>query len=177
MRITKDYVFNSATNYPLFRLDSSAAAGSLSSSSLVTVVRTANGLPLGNVRYHSLDDSRIDLSINGRETKLKNDGFSTTRWVFKPVAFPGVKWCWTKAKSGGLRLTDAKDGRKTIATLTGDVLVVDPIGLDEGIVDEVVLASVAIKEFRRRKGKEDQEAVESLDAIGNIAGALAGGGA
>ena len=177
MRITKTQVLNSQTNYPMFRINVSASASSLSSSSLVTVVRTATGLPLGTVRYHSLDDERIDLTIGGCETKMRRDGFSRERWAVKPIAFPDMKWWWIKAKPGGLNLMDAKDGGQTVAVLTGDTVIVEPIGLSEAAVDEVVLASVAIVEFGRRKGEEDQAAIESLDVIGNIVGAIGGGGA
>ena len=161
----------------LFRINLSTAPGSMSSKSLVTVVRTTTRLPLGTVRFHSMDEEVIDLTINGRGTKLKDDVMFGFRWYFKPTSFPRIKWWWTKGKANGLRLADDKEGGQTIATLTGDVLVVEPIGLSEPAVDEVVLAAVAIWEQRRRKDKDNDQAVEGLDAIGQIAGAIGGGGA
>ena len=176
MRIAKEKFINLQTQVPLFRIDVSSAAGSLSSKSLLTVVRTATGVPTGTVRFHSMSDDEIDLSVNGRDTRLKKDGTFNFRWYFKPTVFPGVKWWWTKSKFGGLQLTEDKGGGKRIASLTGDVLVVEHMGLTEMAVDEVVLATVAIWKTKKRES-DDEDAVEGLEAIGNIASLVGGGGA
>ena len=130
-------------------------------------------MPLGSIHFHSME-SGVDISMEGGETKLKSDGSLHWRWAFHPTSFPNVKWYWTEAKGGDLRLADDKDKDKgqTIAIVSGNVLMIEQIGLNERAIDEVVLATVAIKEKRRR----DKRGAEYADAFGQVAGAVGGGG-
>lgn len=120
-------------------------------------------------------ESGIDLALDGGQTKLKSDGTMHWRWAFQPTTFPNIKWWFRETKGGDLRLADDKDkdGGQTIAIVSGNVLMIEQIGLNERAIDEVVLATVAIKEKRRR----DKRTGEAADGIGQVIGAFGGGGA
>ncbi|KAK3726098.1 hypothetical protein LTR37_000246 [Vermiconidia calcicola] len=66
-------VRNAQSSIPIFTIDKSVAPGSFSRGSLVTLIRANSGLPLGTIRFRSLEE-HIELTVNGRQTRMKEDG-------------------------------------------------------------------------------------------------------
>jgi hypothetical protein len=161
-------VRSSTTNAPLFAVTRSAAPGSLSSKSLITLTRVATGAPLGTVRFRSSSDS-IELTVNGAITKMKNDTVMHTKLSFQPTTFSHARWYWKQGKEG-VTLTDGKDGGLTLAKINGSTLVVENLGLPEAAVDEIVLSAVAMLAKIKKLGKE----AEAAEGVGEVISALAG---
>ncbi|KAL9112639.1 MAG: hypothetical protein Q9227_003210 [Pyrenula ochraceoflavens] len=174
LRIGQEQVFNSQTNFLLFTIDRSKAHGSFSDDSLLTVVRTANGLPVGTARYHTLNEDKIDITSNGRCTVVKHDPYHKSRFSYTPTFAPGTTWWWDRPPAGGqggLRLTDAKKGvGRPIASLAGGILVSEPIGLTEMAMDEILMTAITVQEWRRRKGEEDAQTIEAFSTAMEVAG-------
>ncbi|KAK5165706.1 uncharacterized protein LTR77_008629 [Saxophila tyrrhenica] len=167
--IDKEEVRSSQTNTPLFHITLSAAPGSWSSKSLVTLTRASTGLPLGSIRIRSSTEV-IELEVNGGATTMKEDSmWASFRWYIHPVVYPGAKWVWSESK-GGFRLTDGDKNGRLLATVEGKTLVCENVGLPEAAVDEVVLSAVAVLIKKKRLGKER----EAVEGFGELAGALAG---
>jgi hypothetical protein len=163
-----DKEIKSSQGGTVFHVARSAAPGSMSSKSLITLSRVS-GQPVGNVRFHS-STSSIDMNINGSFTKLKDDTTMSFQWYFHPTGFPDKKWYW-KEKSGSFKLTDGKGSDIVLANLNGGTLIVENIGLPEPAVDEIVLSAVAVLAKKKKLGKEEAAA----EGIGEVIGALAGG--
>ncbi|KAK3690746.1 hypothetical protein LTR37_019012 [Vermiconidia calcicola] len=66
-------VRNAQSSIPIFTIDKAVAPGSFSRGSLVTLIRVTSGLPLGTIRFRSLEE-HIELTVNGRHIRMKEDG-------------------------------------------------------------------------------------------------------
>lgn len=135
----------------------------------MTLVRINTGLPLGSIRFKSMESS-LELSIGDRKFKIKEHGLISFRYYFNPTFAPESKWWWNENDDEALKLTDGKKGA-TIATINSNMLIIEQtLGLTEAAIDEVVLTAVAMAEKRRRRKKHDAEG----GGIGEIVGAITG---
>lgn len=167
--ITETDVRSSQTQRPIFRIDKSAAPGSKSKKSLLTLGRSDTGVILGTVRFRSME-SYMELSVNSQTAKIKEDGLISFRYYFQPTFASDSKWYWADNDDGGLKLSDGKKG-STIASVNSNILVVEQSnGLTEAAVDEIVLTAVAMMEKKRRRKKSDK----LEEGIGEIVGAVTG---
>ena len=143
-------------NAHLPSIDKSGAPGSASKNSLLTLIRVKTGLPLGTVRFKSMESS-LELSIKDKTFKIKEDGVISFRLNFNPTFAQESKWWWSENDDEGLKLMDGKKGA-TNATINSNMLMVEQtMGLTEAAIDEVVLTAVAMAERRRRRKKHDAE--------------------
>ena len=118
---------------------------------------------MGTVHFASLSES-IEITVNGRGTKLKEAGLISFRYCFHPTFDPGLEWYWSE-KKGDLRLTDGKDG-PTIATISRNLLACEQgLGLTEAIVDEIVVSAVAAVRKSGKKKEDGEVAGEILSAV------------
>lgn len=116
---------------------------------------------MGTIRFSSLSES-VEITVNGRAAKLKEDGHLHFRYAFHPTFDPGLQWFWSE-KKGDIKLRDGKDG-PLIATISGNMLACEQgLGLTAASIDEIVVTGIAVL---KKYGKM-QEAIE-------IAGAVAG---
>lgn len=166
MMISSKEVRSAQTNMPLFEIHKTSEPWSLSSKSVLTLVRPGSRQLFGTIRYHSKLSESIEITVNGRITKLKEDGTFNFRYYFHPNFDQGLQWFWSE-KKGDLRLTDGKDG-PIIATISGNLLAIEQgLGLTSEIVDEIVVSAVAAL---KKNGKIKEEG----EVVGEIASALLG---
>lgn len=167
MRFQKTEILHSVTNQPIFTVSASKSSLSGKKSHFI-LYRHWIGAPLGSFRLSSLDPSNIALDVNGVPNKLKDDSMlSGSTWSFHPLSFPGKKWIW-KRKDEKFTLVDQSG--VVVATVVEGNLAVEPLGLGEGAVDEVVVSGYAMWQRRRREKGE----VEEAEAVGEVISAIAG---
>ena len=167
MRFEPKTILNATTSQPIFttQIEKSTFSGSKKG---YTLLQHHTGLPIAHIRFSTMDSHNIALTIHGAPNKITEDGkWVHFRWCFTPVAFPGKVWWWTEKKR---RFELRDEGDVVIARIEGDVLLVENVGLSERAVDEVVASAFAMW-LQKRKEKGNREAG---DAIGEIAGAIAG---
>lgn len=118
-----------------------------------------------------MSTSDIDLSINGRETRLSPSRLHK-RWAFLPTSVANTKrkpseWYWKRDKllSRSVILFDSKKRGRTIARIDGTVLTFEQAGLGKENLDEIVMTAVALAEHARRHSKKS----DSVDLGGSIA--------
>lgn len=161
MMITSTEIRSAQTNMPIFLIEKSSG-GLLSGNALRTIVQPGTGQPMGTYRFSSLSES-VEITVNGRATKMKEDGHINFRYSFHPTFDPGLKWFWSE-KKGDLRLTDWKDG-PIIATISGNMLACEQgLGLTAASIDEIVITGIAVL-------KKHGKMMEALEIAGAVAGA------
>lgn len=164
MMITSTEVRSAQTNTPIFAISKSSARASLSGKSFLTLVRPVTGQMLGTIRYHSTLSESIELTVNGRITKLKQDSSFNFRYYFHPTFDPRLQWWWSE-KKGDLRLKDGKDG-PVIAIVSGNILACEQdLGLTSEMVDEIVVSAVAALRKNGKMKEENEVAGEVISAV------------
>lgn len=133
---------------------------------------------MGNIRFHTLTTTSIDLTVNGRSTSLLHSGLLHNRWGFQATTVPNsdARWYWKKDKStGGAKLEDSKKSGTVLARMKGDLLTFEQARLSEASYDEVLLSAVAMAEAARRQ-KRNGDVADLASAIGDFASSDGGGG-
>lgn len=167
MKFQKTAILHAITDQPIFTV--TAEKSSLSGKKKAFVLhRHWTARPMGSFRFSSLDPSKIDYEINGAANRIAEESLLGTKWTQRPVAFPQKTWTWRR-KHEVFTLTD-EAGVKIASVVDGN-FVLEPLGLHELAVDEVVLCAYGMWQKRRR----DKGDAEEADAVGEIVGALVGG--
>ena len=179
VRIGKEDIYDSQTGFALFVITREAAhmPSFLSSKPPVTVMRI-NGTTMGTIRFHSVTTSSIDLSVNGRNTRISHSGMLHSRWGFQSTSCPNAeeRWSWTSDKtSKGAKLVDSKKHGQVLARMKGDLLAFEKGRLSSASYDEVLLSAVAMAEAARR-AKRNGDLVDLGSAIGDFTSAGSDGG-
>lgn len=179
VRVSKDEVWDPQTGMALYVITREAAhvPAFISTKPLVTVTRV-NGVPLGNIRFHTLTSNNIDLTVNGRTTSISHSGLLHNRWGFQSTTKPNLqeRWYWKKDKiTGGAKLEDSKKSGNTLAKMKGDLLTFEKGNLSDASYDEVLLSAIAMAEAARRQ-KRNGDIADLASAIGDFSSSDGGGG-
>ena len=137
----------------------------------VSVIRTSNGIAVGQIRFHSVSSNKIDLTVNGHETSISHTGFMHNRWGFQSTTCPNTSetWYWKKDReTGGAMLEDAKRNGSVLARMKGDLLSFEKASLSQEQYEEVVMSAVAMAEAARRQ-KRKSDVVDIAAAVGDFA--------
>ncbi|KAM0694429.1 hypothetical protein Q7P36_004784 [Cladosporium allicinum] len=173
IRLGKEDVFERNTNMLILSISRKSVhmPSFLSSKPLLTVTRCNTNTLLGTILFHHMSTSDIDLSINGRETRLSPSRLHK-RWAFQPTSVTDTKnrpseWYWKRDKllSRSVILFDSKKRGRTIARIDGSILTFEQAGLGQETLDEIVMTAVTLAEHARRHGKN----ADVGDLGGNIA--------
>ncbi|CAK3918374.1 Hypothetical predicted protein [Lecanosticta acicola] len=181
LRLGHEEISNAQTGHADYTLTRSSPPGLLPSFSfllstkpLLTVHRTRTGIPMGQIRFHTLTSSTIDLTLHGKQTSLSHSVISN-KWSFESISAP-ERWYWKKDRStGGAKLEDRKGrGGRALARMRGDLLTFEQGRLSEASYEEVLLSAVAMAEAARRSGR-GHEVGDLARAIGDLASAASDG--
>lgn len=180
VRLGRDAILDAQTGYVMFVMNREAAhmPSFLSSKPILSCTRSSNGTLMGQVRFHTLTSSSIDLTVNGRGTSISHSGFIHNRWGFQSTTCVNKEeiWYWKKDKeTGGARLEDSKKNGHLLAKMKGDLLTFEKGRLGQASYEEVLLSAIAMAEAARRQ-KKNADIADLASAIGAFASSDGGGG-
>lgn len=168
--MTEEEVRNLSNNQVIVTINRESSIGLprfLSSKSSVTISRP-DGFVLGTLKFHETT-SAMDFSVNGRESKLKNDGSFSEKWAWRPM-FEQIspahseadKWYWKLKKGSGTLEDKRKDGH-VIARIEEGILTLER-PLNTAAFEEVLVTAIAVKD-RARRDKKNKDSAEGVEGI------------
>jgi hypothetical protein len=184
VRIGREDVYCTKTGlarYAISRIAAHNVPSFLSTKPILTVTKTSTGIQAGQIKFHTITTSSIEMTLNGKQTTISHKNpllHSSRRWGFTPTSAKSSKgegWYWKKDRSTAGALLEAKNG-KPLARMKGDLLTFEKSHLTTAEYDEIVMSAVAMAEAARRASKRD--IVDLANAIGDFTsrGCEKGGG-
>ncbi|KAK4500172.1 hypothetical protein PRZ48_008358 [Zasmidium cellare] len=127
----------------------------------IQIGNSQTGLLLGTIRTHKATQD-IAIAIYDRATTIKRDPRGESKWSCTSVCSPSGTLWWAEdikygsPDKGTLNLTDAKKNGSAFAQLKDEILTFQMPGLDQAMMDEVMVVAVGMIEAMKRKCKGEK---------------------